>query len=126
MATKKMHAVQGAASDDLADARSRSAVGFFKTTLGRSLLGLGLLLLVGGLLEPRTVTLPVLLSMLPFAAILGVASIGQHLVIQQRGFDLSVVAAGHCTGLRAQCAFLGIFGDRFAPMGSGTVFTFPK
>lgn len=41
-------------------------------------------------------------------------------------FSPSLVAAGHCTGLRAQCAFLGTFGKRFAPMGSGTVFTFSK
>ena len=41
-------------------------------------------------------------------------------------FKPSLVAAGHCTGLRAQCTFLGIFGERFAAMGSGTVFTFPK
>ncbi|MEA4881342.1 MAG: MBL fold metallo-hydrolase [Synergistaceae bacterium] len=41
-------------------------------------------------------------------------------------FAPSLVAAGHCTGLRAQCAFLGIFGERFAPMGSGTIFTFPE
>lgn len=60
------------------------------TPIGRSILGLVLLLIVGGLIEPRTVAPTVLLSMLPFAAILGVASIGQHLVIQQRGFDLSV------------------------------------
>lgn len=58
--------------------------------LGRSLFGLALLLLVGGALVPRTVSVEVLLSMLPFAAILGVAAVGQHLVIQQRGFDLSV------------------------------------
>ena len=30
------------------------------------------------------------MSMLPFFAVLAVASIGQHLVIQQRGLDLSV------------------------------------
>jgi ribose/xylose/arabinose/galactoside ABC-type transport system permease subunit len=60
------------------------------TPLGRSLCGLAALLFVGGLLEPRTVAPTVLLSMLPFAAILGVAAVGQHLVIQQRGFDLSV------------------------------------
>lgn len=57
---------------------------------GRAILGLALLLLIGGALEPRTVAPTVLLSMLPFAAILGVAAVGQHLVIQQRGFDLSV------------------------------------
>ncbi|KQV36992.1 hypothetical protein ASC96_26575 [Rhizobium sp. Root1204] len=61
-----------------------------KSPLGRSACGLLLLLVVGAILEPRTVSPDVILSMLPFAAILGVAAIGQHLVVQQRGFDLSV------------------------------------
>ncbi len=63
---------------------------YFASPIGRSLIGLGLLLVVGGLIEPRTIAPSVLLAMLPFAAILGIAAIGQHLVIQQRGFDLSV------------------------------------
>jgi ribose transport system permease protein len=48
-------------------------------------------LLVGGsIVAPSTVSVGALQLMLPFFAVLGVASIGQHLVIQQRGLDLSV------------------------------------
>ena len=39
-------------------------------------------------------------------------------------FSPSLVAAGHCTGFRAQAAIYAAFGDRFATMGSGTVFSF--
>jgi ribose transport system ATP-binding protein len=49
-----------------------------------------LLLILGGLLAPSTVSAGAILTMLPFVAILAVAAIGQHLVIQLRGFDLSV------------------------------------
>ena len=48
------------------------------------------LIVAGGLIAPSTVSLSALQLMLPFFAILAVASIGQHLVIQQRGLDLSV------------------------------------
>jgi ribose/xylose/arabinose/galactoside ABC-type transport system permease subunit len=48
------------------------------------------LFVVGGLVAPSTVSVGALQLMLPFFAILGIASIGQHLVIQQRGLDLSV------------------------------------
>lgn len=40
-------------------------------------------------------------------------------------FSPSLLAAGHCTGFRAQAAIYAAFGDRFATMGSGTVFAFP-
>ncbi|MEX0404316.1 ABC transporter permease [Aquibium sp. LZ166] len=49
-----------------------------------------LLIVGGGIAAPSTVSLSALQLMLPFFAILAVASIGQHLVIQQRGLDLSV------------------------------------
>ncbi len=49
-----------------------------------------LLLIIGGIGAPSTVSLSAVLSMLPFIAILAVASMGQHLVILQRGLDLSV------------------------------------
>lgn len=39
-------------------------------------------------------------------------------------FSPSLVAAGHCTGFRAQWALYGAFRERFATMGSGTVFCF--
>lgn len=44
----------------------------------------------GGIIAPSTVSISALQLMMPFFAILAVASIGQHLVIQQRGLDLSV------------------------------------
>lgn len=48
------------------------------------------LILVGGIVAPSTVSVSALQLMMPFFAVLAVASIGQHLVIQQRGLDLSV------------------------------------
>jgi ribose/xylose/arabinose/galactoside ABC-type transport system permease subunit len=48
------------------------------------------LLAGGGIAAPSTVSVSAMQSMLPFFAILAVAAIGQHLVIQQRGLDLSV------------------------------------
>src|SRR6185295_15208177 len=49
-----------------------------------------LLLVGGGIAAPSTVSVSALQLMLPFFAVLAVASIGQHLVIQQRGLDPSV------------------------------------
>jgi ribose transport system permease protein len=49
-----------------------------------------LLFAISPLLAPASVHGSALLSMLPFAAILALASIGQLLVVQQRGLDLSV------------------------------------
>lgn len=52
-----------------------------------------LLCLFGGLAAPSTVSPGALVGMLPFVATLALASIGQHLVIQQRGIDLSAAGA---------------------------------
>ena len=49
-----------------------------------------MLFAVSPLLASGSVSQSALLSMLPFAAILAIAGIGQTLVIQQRGLDLSV------------------------------------
>src|SRR5437899_2963906 len=49
-----------------------------------------LLFVVSPLLASGSVSGSALLSTLPFAAILAIAAIGQTLVVQQRGFDLSV------------------------------------
>src|SRR3989454_4584484 len=49
-----------------------------------------LLFAVSPLLASGSVSQSALLSVLPFAAILAIAAIGQTLVVQQRGFDLSV------------------------------------
>jgi ribose transport system permease protein len=53
-------------------------------------LATALLFAIGPLLAPGSDSHSALLSMLPFAAVLAIASIGQTLVIQQRGLDLSV------------------------------------
>ena len=49
-----------------------------------------LLFAVSPALAPGSISQSALVSMLPFAAVLAIASIGQTLVIQQRGLDLSV------------------------------------
>jgi ribose transport system permease protein len=56
----------------------------------RGLLGLLLLLAVGATFAPGTISLSAWVAMMRFIAILGFAAIGQHLVIQQKGFNLSV------------------------------------
>ena len=56
----------------------------------KALIATALLTVVGGVFAPSTITLGAIASTTPFVAILAVASIGQHLVIQQRGLDLSV------------------------------------
>lgn len=53
-------------------------------------LATGLLFAVSPLLAPSSVSGGALLSMLPFASLLTIASVGQTLVVQQRGLDLSV------------------------------------
>src|SRR5436305_14250728 len=50
----------------------------------------GLLFAVSPLIAHGSVSSSALLSTLPFAAILAIAGIGQTLVVQQRGLDLSV------------------------------------
>jgi ribose transport system permease protein len=52
-------------------------------------IALALLVLAGRLLLPRSVELTSLMSILPFAAFLACATMGQTLVLMQRGIDLS-------------------------------------
>ncbi|QVL35695.1 MBL fold metallo-hydrolase [Aminirod propionatiphilus] len=40
-----------------------------------------------------------------------------------RALSPDLVAAGHCTGFRAQAALYGAFGDAFTPLGAGRRFT---
>ena len=57
---------------------------------GKAFIATAILVLIGGIAAPSTVnSTAAILSTLPYFAILAVASIGQHLVIQQRGLDLS-------------------------------------
>lgn len=58
--------------------------------VAKAALAAAVLIVLGGLIAPSTVSMSAVMSMLPFFAVLAVASIGQHLVVQQRGLDLSV------------------------------------
>jgi len=49
-----------------------------------------LLFAIGPLVAPGSLSSAALTGMLPFAAVLAIVAVGQTLVIQQRGFDLSV------------------------------------
>jgi ribose transport system permease protein len=64
----------------------------------KALIATALLVLIGGIAAPSTISTAAILSTLPYFAILAVASIGQHLVIQQRGLDLSTA------GIMSFCA----------------------
>ena len=55
----------------------------------KAFISTAILVLIGGIAAPSTISTAAILSTLPYFAILAVASIGQHLVIQQRGLDLS-------------------------------------
>lgn len=69
------------------------------STLGRASGALLLLLIVGSIIAPLTMTVGVWRGILPFIGILGIASLGQHLVVQQRGFDLSVAGTMSLTAV---------------------------
>jgi ribose transport system permease protein len=64
----------------------------------KAFIATALLVLIGGIAAPSTINSAAILSTLPYFAILAVASIGQHLVIQQRGLDLSTA------GIMSFCA----------------------
>jgi ribose transport system permease protein len=56
---------------------------------GLAIVAILVLVLASALLAPSSLSAAALYAMLPFAAILGIAAIGQQLVVQQRGLDLS-------------------------------------
>src|SRR5580693_1345846 len=64
----------------------------------KALIATALLVVIGGVAAPSTISTAAILSTLPYFAILAVAAIGQHLVIQQRGLDLSTA------GIMSFCA----------------------
>ncbi len=57
------------------------------------LIALAAILVLGFLVAPSSVTPAVLLGVIPFATVLGIAGLGQMLVVQQSGIDLSVPGA---------------------------------
>ncbi len=55
-------------------------------------IALAVIVLVGGVALPRSITVSSIQSILPFAAFLAIAAMGQAIVIMARGIDLSVPA----------------------------------
>jgi ribose transport system permease protein len=55
-------------------------------------IALGLLLLIGAIFLPRSISATSIVSILPFAGFLAIAAMGQSLVLMARGIDLSVPA----------------------------------
>ena len=80
----------------------------------RALAATAALFALGAVLAPGSVSAAGLLAIVPFMAILGVAAIGQHLVIQQRGLDLSVAGA---------ISLAAVLVTALPPAGSGTAAT---
>jgi ribose transport system ATP-binding protein len=76
----------------------------------RALLATAALLVIGAIVAPSAVSASAFLSILPFVAILAVASIGQHLVIQQRGLDISIAGV---------MSFAAVIVTAMAPSGAG-------
>ncbi|WP_162246329.1 ABC transporter permease [Rhizobium sp. Root1204] len=66
--------------------------GLMRHNGARAFLAVLFLVILGAITAPTTVQSASIVGMLPFAAILALAAIGQHLVIQQRGLDISVAA----------------------------------
>ncbi|MEJ6488765.1 ABC transporter permease [Leucobacter sp. USCH14] len=56
-------------------------------------IALAAIIVLGFLIAPSSVTPAVLLGIIPFATVLGIAGLGQMLVVQQAGIDLSVPGA---------------------------------
>lgn len=62
----------------------------FATPTARAAVGVAAIFLISPLLSTGSVSKTALLAMLPFASLTAIAAIGQTLVIQQRGLDLSI------------------------------------
>lgn len=78
----------------MADTSTRRSLGSARVTISKGLLtvaiSLVVLLLVSAVLAPSSVSQGAVLGMLPFAAVLAIVGLGQMLVVQQGGIDLSV------------------------------------
>jgi ribose transport system permease protein len=72
-----------------AGGRARPDFSWLRST-GGILAATVLLFVVGGLIQPQSVSSGSLSGMIPFAAVLVIVALGQTLVIQQGGIDLSV------------------------------------
>ena len=81
-----------------------------------AILATALLCLAGGFVAPSTLSAGAILGMLPFVAALGLAAMGQHLVIQHRGIDISVAG---------QMSLAGVLVSALPPLDAGHVTVVP-
>ncbi|WP_108610441.1 ABC transporter permease [Aminobacter sp. MSH1] len=86
---------------------TRPTVGIFLAT--------AILFVIGGIFVPQSVSSGAIYGMLPFASILVIVSLGQTLVIQQAGIDLSA------PGIVSLSAVLVCYGYANDPIGLGSV-----
>lgn len=105
---------------------------------GRAALGLIALMGCGALVAPQTLSISVFVGIAPFIAVLALAALGQHLVIQQRGFDLSVAgsislaavlvttlpAADAGGGMTTVAVIIALFAGAIAGAANGLIITF--
>jgi ribose transport system permease protein len=80
-------------TEDLVERERRSLVSPNNRSLAFVLLAIAILGALGALFAPSSISRGAILGMLPFASVLAVAALGQTLVIQQGGIDLSVPGA---------------------------------
>lgn len=80
-------------------------------------IALAVLLLIGAVFLPRSISANSILNILPFAAFLAIAAMGQSLVIMVRGIDLSVPAIVTLSST----VLLGMSGGDDASLGLGIV-----
>lgn len=106
------------------DRSSRFQIGEF----GWIWIATGILFAASAVLAPGTVRVGALLSMLPFAAILSIVAMGQTVVIQQRGLDMSVAALVALGGVMAakigtatDSVFLAVVVTLLAALVLGTI-----
>jgi ribose transport system permease protein len=84
-----MTILQGARAAGAPQSAGQAIIRWISAGDGLAMTAIFILLVVSAFLAPSSLSLAALYAMLPFAAILGIAAIGQQLVIQQRGLDLS-------------------------------------
>lgn len=83
-----------------------------------------LLFVIGGLIEPQSVSSGSLSGMIPFAAILVIVALGQTLVIQQGGIDLSVPGMVSIAGVTISYFSQGKAGPIGSTLGMALVISF--
>jgi ribose transport system permease protein len=116
-------------ADELATADARVAapsgprLGWLRST-GGILVATILLFVLGGVVQPESVGSSALSGMIPFAAVLAIVALGQTLVIQQAGIDLSVPGMVSLAGVTISYFAHGATADVRSTLGLAFVISF--